>query len=240
MAGHLRRNAVGYCALFVALGGTSWAAVTLPRNSIGTAQVKPGAITSSDVRDATLRRRDFARGALPAAGGTGSTGTSGPAGPAGAPGPPGPQGATGPAGGRGEDGTDGQTGPGGPTEGVTSNGASISPPVGAVDETTATRTVTTTRPGRLFVTRFIPSSTVTCDTGGWRLHLAVDGTRVPGTVTPTYANASTVQNLTLQGVTAGVVSAGSHTVAVNVECVDSVDLSRSVSGGEATVIVLGG
>ena len=130
----------------------------------------------------------------------------------------------------GEDGPDGPTGPAGPTEGVTSNGASISPPLGAADRATATRTVTTTRPGRLFVSRFIPSSTVTCDTGMWRVHLALDGTRVPGTVTPTYANASTVQNLTLQGVTAAVVPAGAHTVAVMVDCVENVDLSTVVLG----------
>ena len=110
---------------------------------------------------------------------------------------------TGPAGERGEDGTDGLTGPAGPTEGATSSGASISPPPGAVDDVDGTRTVTTTRPGRIFVTRFIPSSAVTCDVGLWRVHLALDGTRVAGTITPTYTNASTVQNLTLQGVTAG-------------------------------------
>jgi hypothetical protein len=38
---------VAYLALFVALGGTTYAAVSLPKNSIGTKQLKNGAVTSS-------------------------------------------------------------------------------------------------------------------------------------------------------------------------------------------------
>jgi len=37
---------VSYAALFIALGGTSYAATQIPRNSVGTAQVRNGAITS--------------------------------------------------------------------------------------------------------------------------------------------------------------------------------------------------
>jgi hypothetical protein len=43
---HLKRNTVGYVALFVALGGTSYAAVNLPTNSVGTAQLRNGAVTA--------------------------------------------------------------------------------------------------------------------------------------------------------------------------------------------------
>jgi hypothetical protein len=43
---HLRANVVAYLALFVALGGTSYAAVSLPRNSVGTAQLRNGAVTA--------------------------------------------------------------------------------------------------------------------------------------------------------------------------------------------------
>ena len=61
-------------ALFVALGGTSIAAVSaLPRNSVGTAQVRNG----------SLLRVDFKKGQIPA-------GPRGPAGPAGLAGPAGP------------------------------------------------------------------------------------------------------------------------------------------------------
>jgi hypothetical protein len=42
---HLRSNTVAYLALFVALGGTSYAAFALPANSVGTRQIRNHAIT---------------------------------------------------------------------------------------------------------------------------------------------------------------------------------------------------
>ena len=48
-------------ALSVALGGTSYAAITVTG-----AQIKDGSITTRDIRDHTLRTADFARGAQPA------------------------------------------------------------------------------------------------------------------------------------------------------------------------------
>jgi hypothetical protein len=42
---HVRTNLVGYLALFVALGGTSYAALKLPANSVGKRQLRNGAIT---------------------------------------------------------------------------------------------------------------------------------------------------------------------------------------------------
>jgi hypothetical protein len=44
---HLRSNVVGYLALFVALGGVSYAATSLPRNSVGAKQLKTGAVKRS-------------------------------------------------------------------------------------------------------------------------------------------------------------------------------------------------
>jgi hypothetical protein len=78
-------------ALLVALAGTGYAAITLPRNSVGTAQLKNDAVITTKVKNHSLLRVDFAPNQIPA----------GPRGPAGAPGPPGaqgPKGATGPAG----------------------------------------------------------------------------------------------------------------------------------------------
>jgi hypothetical protein len=43
---HVRTNAVAYLALFVALGGTSYAALSVPANSVGTKQLRNGAVTS--------------------------------------------------------------------------------------------------------------------------------------------------------------------------------------------------
>ena len=88
------------CALAVALGGTSIAAVSaVPRGSVGTPQLKDGAVTnakirngqvtsadladggvtSADVRNGALRRVDFRPGQLP----HGPTGPQGPVGPPG-------------------------------------------------------------------------------------------------------------------------------------------------------------
>src|SRR5256885_14837322 len=74
-------------ALLVALGGTSVAAVklTLPKNSVGNAQLKANAVTSSKVANGSLLRADFKAGQVPA-------GPRGASGPPGSPGPQGPQG----------------------------------------------------------------------------------------------------------------------------------------------------
>jgi hypothetical protein len=42
---HLRANLVGWIALFVALGGTGYAAISIPRNSVGSAQIRNRSIT---------------------------------------------------------------------------------------------------------------------------------------------------------------------------------------------------
>src|SRR5690348_15484709 len=70
---------VAVVALVLALGGTGYAAATLPKNSV----------TSKQVVDRSLRAADFAPGQLPP-GRTGATGATGPAGPQGPAGPAGP------------------------------------------------------------------------------------------------------------------------------------------------------
>jgi hypothetical protein len=69
-------------ALLVALGGTGYAAIVLPANSVGTPQLKRNAVTSLKVKNGSLLKADFKAGQIPA----------GPAGPAGAAGPAGPAG----------------------------------------------------------------------------------------------------------------------------------------------------
>ena len=76
-------NVTATLALFIALGGSSYAALSLPRNSVGTQQIRPGAVRSADVKNRSLQVADLsstARAAL-----AGRTGPAGPAGPAGAP-----------------------------------------------------------------------------------------------------------------------------------------------------------
>jgi hypothetical protein len=76
-------NVVATMALFIALGGTSYAAIKLPHNSVGTEQIKSGAVHTGEIRDRTIRLQDLsttARASL-----RGQTGPQGPQGPAGAP-----------------------------------------------------------------------------------------------------------------------------------------------------------
>ncbi|MGZ4334742.1 MAG: hypothetical protein ACXVRJ_10795 [Gaiellaceae bacterium] len=76
-------------ALAIALGGTSYAAAVLPRNSVGTLQLKANAVVSSKVKNGSLLKADFKSGQIPA-GAPGPAGPAGPAGAAGAVGPAGP------------------------------------------------------------------------------------------------------------------------------------------------------
>jgi hypothetical protein len=113
-------NVMSSLALFLAVGGVSFAATTLPNNSVGTAQLRGGAINSSKVADHSLRAADFASGQLVRGprGPRGHRGRPGdgaaPQGPAGSPGAPGAPGRTGPAGPIGARGSTGPTGPPGP------------------------------------------------------------------------------------------------------------------------------
>ncbi|HET7735249.1 MAG TPA: hypothetical protein VFK52_04705 [Nocardioidaceae bacterium] len=58
---HLRRNVVGYVALLIAVSMTplpSWAAAT-----IGTADIKNGAVTTKKIKNSTIKKLDIAPGA---------------------------------------------------------------------------------------------------------------------------------------------------------------------------------
>jgi len=144
---HTRRPSaslvVATVALFVALGGAGYAVVSLPRNSVGTPQLKNSAVNSAKVRDRSLLARDFKAGQLP----RGNTGPQGLPGPVGAPGPAGAQGSA------GEQGATGATGAVGPTWGTmwqanAGNVASCSP------TDLLSRSVTLSRTSRLLVSGF--------------------------------------------------------------------------------------
>jgi hypothetical protein len=51
---HVRNNLIAYLALFVALGGTRYAAATLPSGSVGTPQLRNGAIIASKLNRASI------------------------------------------------------------------------------------------------------------------------------------------------------------------------------------------
>jgi hypothetical protein len=52
-------NVVATAALFVALGGVSYAATQLPEDSVGTNQLQQDSVTSGKVQDGTLKPADF-------------------------------------------------------------------------------------------------------------------------------------------------------------------------------------
>ena len=76
-------NIVGTLALFIALGGTSYAVTKLPRNSVGSVQVRDGSLTATDL--------------APGASASGARGPRGALGPPGALGEAGPRGQQGPS-----------------------------------------------------------------------------------------------------------------------------------------------
>ena len=81
-------NLMATVAMFVALGGTSVAAVTLKKNSVKGKHIASNAITSPKVKDRSLLAKDFKQGQLPA----GPQGAKGDTGAPGAPGAPGADG----------------------------------------------------------------------------------------------------------------------------------------------------
>jgi hypothetical protein len=122
LAGHGRRHMVGYLALFVALGGTSYAATSLSARSVGTRQLRDqavrtskladGAVNSAKVQNHSLLASDFQAGQLPpgSAGARGATGLAGPQGLKGDTGAPGAKGDTGAPGAKGDTGAPGAKG----------------------------------------------------------------------------------------------------------------------------------
>jgi hypothetical protein len=81
-------NVVATIAVFVAIGGTSYAAINLPRNSVGARELKPRAVGSSEVERNAIGSRAVRAGSLTIGDFDASTrsalrGEQGPAGPAG-------------------------------------------------------------------------------------------------------------------------------------------------------------
>jgi hypothetical protein len=97
IVGYLRTNVLGVIAIFIALGGSAYAA-GLAKNSVKSRQIKAGAVRNSDladsavtspkVADGSLLAQDFASGQVP----QGAIGPTGPTGPQGVTGQQGVQG----------------------------------------------------------------------------------------------------------------------------------------------------
>jgi hypothetical protein len=97
-------TAVAYLALFAALGGSAYAAVTVTGQNI-----KDGTVTGKDVKNRSLGKSKLSATALSSL--TGERGPAGPEGPQGQRGPAGPAGPIGQTGPEGPAGKDGSQGP---------------------------------------------------------------------------------------------------------------------------------
>ncbi len=86
---HVRRNLVAYVALFFALAGTSFGAATLvvPAKSVGTKQLKNGAVTKKKINRKTITALRGRAGPIGPPGAQGAKGDKGDKGDQGVPGP---------------------------------------------------------------------------------------------------------------------------------------------------------
>lgn len=57
-------NVMATIALFVAVGGTSYAAITLPRNSVGHRQLKTGSVAGAELRRSAVTSRTIKNGTI--------------------------------------------------------------------------------------------------------------------------------------------------------------------------------
>jgi len=57
----LRSNSVAFLALFITLGGVGWAATTLPAGSVGTKQLRMGAVTNKKIASGSITPAKFNR-----------------------------------------------------------------------------------------------------------------------------------------------------------------------------------
>jgi collagen triple helix repeat protein len=125
-------NVVSTICLFLVLGGgAAFAATQLPKNSVGTRQLKSAAVTPAKLSTAAKAALTGPRGPQGELGPRGATGATGPEGPPGARGVQGDEGLRGERGLQGEPGPRGAPGPAGLQEAVTRLGPLLEPPTGS-------------------------------------------------------------------------------------------------------------
>jgi hypothetical protein len=201
-------NVVSVIALFVALGGSSYAAIKITGKNVKDSSltgkdVKNSSLTTSDVKNRSLLAKDFKTGQLP----------------------------------KGEKGEKGDAGPPGPTEGKSSDNETH-----VADVLADKSSITTNRAGHLLVSKSVMSIRAICSGGGTEVSffLTLDGVRVPGTLVSPVAPNVEQRNVSLTGVTADVIPAGSHEGAIGIVCGPTgspsvfIDANRNL-----TLVVLG-
>ena len=230
---------IAYLALFVALGGVSYAAIALPANSVGSKQIKKravtkaklkkgavttakitdDAVTGAQVKDGSLQPADF--GQLP----------------------------TGPQGLQGPQGLTGLTGSPGPTfadAGLDTGCCASGTPTSAAMPS-ASKTVTLPFAARLFVFASVYTSISSCSNNcRMEFGLRVDGAAVSGTMRrlATVAGAPTPTpdvsgELTPWGIT-GTLAAGDHTIELVREPLTGTMLTNGFGDQQIGAIAIGG
>jgi hypothetical protein len=187
----LRRHYVALVALFVALGGTSYAAIAA-RNSVSSRSIRTAAVKSSDVKDEALKGVDVDEGSLDFGGLKELVG------------PPGER---------------GETGPIGPTFAtVLANPQAIAPPATpdtAIVNGQYTHTFTTPASGRLLVFASLQQLGVACTFGPGHAFLYLDGVGVPGSGSRQMPEPTLpFDSMALTGI----VPAGQHTLNISADC----------------------
>jgi hypothetical protein len=204
---HVRGNAVGYIALFAALGGTSYAAVRLTPGSVTSQALARGAVTHGklaansvdgrNIADGTLSLSDLRPGTLTAMGpgGKGDAGSSGADGAHGTSGARGDAGSTGPAGAAGPSGAAGANGSGSVALRARGTGA-VTAPSGAATDVPLQNGTWSQATGELDLVTGSVSVTVPAScTGsfGNTLLLSVDGTPATFAVLPNTPASTTLK-----------------------------------------------
>jgi hypothetical protein len=222
-------------AVFVALGGSGYAAVTLSKNSVGSKQLKNGAVnhsdlaknavTSTNVKNGSLLSADFKPGQLVA----------------GAPGPQGLQGPKGDSGAKGDTGATGTQGPAGPTAGFADT-FSTPPAFASVENVRRSQTITLPTAGRLFLNAR-SYEVVTCSPSGTVTYgIYVDDIPVPGSgiTVPDISSQANYKNIFTAGISLQLAS-GDHTIKFGFDCPGGSWSGVSSYGTPAvTAILLGG
>jgi hypothetical protein len=215
---------ISIIALVVAMGGTGYAALKLPKNSVGSKQIRKNAVTSSKVKNHSLLAGDFKAGQLPA-------GAQGPQGIQGAPGEIGPQ---------GPKGDKGDQGPAGPTAAAASPFST--PGAAAGRFVIAHTTITTTAPGALLIDAKDLGAKVTCKPAGvctaiWGIY--VDSQPVPnsGQSLSAAAGGTNGRPVLIYAVQRGV-PAGTHTVELGV-VIDSLTFGTQFGDEQIQAIAVG-
>jgi hypothetical protein len=217
MLGHVRRNVIAYAALFVALSGTSYAALKLPDNSVGTAQLRDGSVTGSKLATGAVTGSKVRRGSLHGSAFKSKSLPTGPKGDRGEPGPQGRAGSPGPSGLQGSAGADGQPGV---AASAFSDDAAVALP-GPMDLVIKQVSIDMPKAGKLLVLDAALENATINNTSNTPLVYAagvyVDGVGVPGTasdcgcVVPEQTT-STLPHFSLPQGSTSEIAAGPHTV----------------------------